>query len=157
MSVTEYERTTNKMVYILWWVLLLQFEVPTVQFLTKCHFSWYSAHVLCSTRMFIIAFVFSNLETSKVRIRAMYLQYQITAPPQIFSTLYCKQVPENGSNKMFSDMKYWNQDEDILWSYKILPCVVLCYEVWLWCGRSSTGTPTLHKPWLHVNLTINYI
>ena len=188
------------MVYILWWVLQLQLEVPTVQFLTKCHFSWYSAHVLCSTIMFIIAFVFSNLGTSKVRIRAMYLQYQITAPPQIFSTLYWEQVPENGRNKMFSDTKYWNQDEDILWSYKILPqtkqtkkhrtieeemegptsswgsrnrltcltlqehddddkilpCVVLCYEVWLWCGRSSTGTPTLHKPWLHVNLTINY-
>ena len=108
VPVTEYERTTNKMVvYTLWWVLLLKFEVLTVQFLTKCHFSRYSAHVLCSTKMSTIAFVFPNLGTSKARIRAMYLQYQITVPPpQIFSTLYWEQVPENRSNKMFSDMKY---------------------------------------------------
>jgi hypothetical protein len=46
--------------YIVWCVLLLQFEECITHYLETRHFSWDSAHILSSARRPLIALVFSQ-------------------------------------------------------------------------------------------------
>lgn len=95
--------------------------------------------------------VFSaSLWTSEVRIKVINYWQQFTAP--IFRTFYWAQVPEEGSSKLFSDMKYWNKDKDTLLSDGMWFCVVwqigdgTHWVAWAMAYTKLTLCILVHKP-----------
>ena len=114
--------------HISWCVLLLHFEYCIAHYLETRHFSWDSAHILCSARTSLIVVVFSQSANRQNNNQNNVFQESLTAP---IINMCSSPVQCNGHGHMFlkmgavSDLQIKSTERNI----KIMGCDCIVWQL----------------------------